>query len=380
MTVPLKAPFPWFGGKSRAAPLIWEVLGDPANYIEPFAGGMAVLLGRPCPPQHEIINDKDGFVCNVWRSLAFAPAQVAHHAGWPINENDLHARHMWLKTQRKGLTARLEGDIDYFDAKIAGWWLWGIACWIGGEWCNTGPHSGPWVIEKDAEGMDCLVRRPSSQHTGITRQHPGMGQSRFVSVHRKRPILRHAGHGVKRTLPAIARARGIHRNMPPSVDITDTGHPLISASREILLPWFRALQDRLRNVRVCCGSWVRVLTPACTVHHGMTGILLDPPYAVSSGRDKNVYAVDEQGIAQQVEDWCLRHGAHPLLRIVLCGYGETHDVLLEHGWRKYAWIAQGGMGNQCNGRGKSNRFRERIWCSPACLTREQLSLFEEGTL
>ena len=293
-----------------------------------------------------------------------------------VHNCDLHARHLWLKTQREGLTARLEGDPDYFDAKIAGWWLWGIACWIGGEWCHMDPHSGPWVIEEDAEGMDCLVKRPSSPHGSIERRRPGVGY-RSTGVHRKRPIVRRAGHGVSRMLPAISHVRGVMGSQRGAMDATDAGIPIISASRESLLSWFRALQDRLRRVRVCCGPWNRVLTPACTVLNGMTGILLDPPYAVSSGRDKHLYSVDEQGIAHEVEDWCLHHGAHPLLRIVLCGYGDTHDVLLEHGWRKYAWITNGGMGNQANGRGKANRFRERLWCSPACLTREQLSLFEE---
>ena len=48
MTAPevLAAPFPWFGGKRRAAPTIWEALGDPGGYVEPFAGSAAVLLAR----------------------------------------------------------------------------------------------------------------------------------------------------------------------------------------------------------------------------------------------------------------------------------------------------------------------------------------------
>lgn len=41
----IKAPFPWFGGKSRAAPLVWQALGDVKNFVEPFAGSLAVLLG-----------------------------------------------------------------------------------------------------------------------------------------------------------------------------------------------------------------------------------------------------------------------------------------------------------------------------------------------
>lgn len=47
----LKAPFPWFGGKSRVASIVWERFGDVPNYVEPFFGSGAVLLGRPHPPR-----------------------------------------------------------------------------------------------------------------------------------------------------------------------------------------------------------------------------------------------------------------------------------------------------------------------------------------
>lgn len=36
----LRAPFPWFGGKSRAASVIWRAFGNVPNYVEPFAGDM----------------------------------------------------------------------------------------------------------------------------------------------------------------------------------------------------------------------------------------------------------------------------------------------------------------------------------------------------
>lgn len=117
----LQAPFPWFGGKSRAAELIWKRFGDVPNYVEPFAGSLAVLLGRPHDARIETVNDKDGFVANFWRAIKDDPDAVAHHADWPVNENDQHARHVWLVGQRVSLTARLEGDPEYFDAKIAGW-------------------------------------------------------------------------------------------------------------------------------------------------------------------------------------------------------------------------------------------------------------------
>jgi len=44
---PVPAPFVWFGGKRRVAAQVWDALGDVDNYVEPFAGSLAVLLGRP---------------------------------------------------------------------------------------------------------------------------------------------------------------------------------------------------------------------------------------------------------------------------------------------------------------------------------------------
>lgn len=139
-TPKLKAPFPWFGGKSRVAHIVWERFGELDNYVEPFFGSGAVLLGSPRIHRYETVNDADGFVCNFWRAVAADPEQVAKYADWPVNENDLYARHAWLAPRRAELTARLEGDPDYFDAKIAGWWVWGISCWIGDGWCDVVPH------------------------------------------------------------------------------------------------------------------------------------------------------------------------------------------------------------------------------------------------
>lgn len=149
----LKAPFPWFGGKSRAAPMIWARLGDCRNYIEPFAGSLAVLLGRPTPPGVETVNDLDGFVANFWRALAWHPAELERLVDWPVNEADLHARHLALVACRADLTAHLMGDARWCDVGMAAWWVWGISAWIGGGWCSG---TGPWVsadgrmIEGDA--------------------------------------------------------------------------------------------------------------------------------------------------------------------------------------------------------------------------------------
>src|SRR5215510_2833706 len=174
---PLKAPFPWYGGKTTAAPLIWQALGDVPNYIEPFAGSLAVLLNRPHEAQLETVNDKDAFVCNVWRALQADPELVAKYCDFPVNEAQQHAVHTWLVGQRETFTARLMGDPDYYDAQVAGRWLYGIACWIGGGWCSG---QGPW---QSIDGQ--LVHRDDTQPGGVKRQRVHLGNT-GQGIQRKR--------------------------------------------------------------------------------------------------------------------------------------------------------------------------------------------------
>ena len=311
----LQAPFPWFGGKSRVAGDVWERIGDVPNYVEPFAGSLAVLLGRPARHRGrvETVNDLDGFIANFWRAVAHDPEQVAHHADWPVNETDLHARHSWLVEHRADLTAQMEGDPDFFDTKVAGWWVWGACSWIGGGWCSG---RGPW---------------------------------RVVDGRLVKADLGNAGQGVNRVLPHLGQPRGINRK---GVD---------------LAAWFGDLADRLRGVRVASGDWSRVTGESVTTVHGVTGVFLDPPYGDAAGRDMNVYAFDSGTVAGQVREWCIANGANPALRIVLCGYaGEGHDDLADHGWSTQAWSSKG-YGAGFGGAADLNRVKERIWYSPACL-------------
>ena len=46
----------------------------------------------------------------------------------------MHSRHRWLVNQRADVE-RLLADPDWYDARIAGWWVWGISQWIGSGWC-----------------------------------------------------------------------------------------------------------------------------------------------------------------------------------------------------------------------------------------------------
>lgn len=146
-TSKLKSPYPFFGGKSRVAPIIWKGLGEVSNYVEPFCGSLAVLLANPNVPKIETVNDKDCFITNFWRAVSADPEGVAQYADLPLHEADMHARHKWLvSSATKEFHEKMNSDPDYYDLKIAGWWVWGIGASIGDCWLNT----------KGLKAMPCL--------------------------------------------------------------------------------------------------------------------------------------------------------------------------------------------------------------------------------
>jgi DNA adenine methylase len=323
-----KAPFPYFGGKAAVSADVWARLGPVGRYVEPFAGSLAVMLTRPLPfVGREIVNDSDGLLVNVWRAMRSDPGAVAEWADWPATESDMHARHAWLVGQRETLTASLEGDPDWFDAKAAGWWLWGIGLWIGGGWCSG---RGPWrVVEVD-----------SNDGRGIHRQ------------------LLHAGDG-----------RGIHRKRPGGTTGNGTFHGVHALSRHAggLMAVFEPLAERLRDTMIMAGDWARVVTPAVLQSggNGVTGVFLDPPYADTAGRTADLYAKDSESVAHAVREWAIANGDDPRLRIALCGYDGEH--VMPASWSELAWKAAGGYEGQAKGGRTGNSKRERIWFSPHCL-------------
>src|SRR5512139_400580 len=184
----MKAPFPYFGGKSRAADAIWKRFGDVPNYVEPFAGSLAVLLNRPHAPHIETVNDKDAYLANFWRALSFDPEGLCHYSDWPVNEADLHARHKWLLAQ-SDFRERMSTDPDYYDVKIAGWWAWGISQWIGSGWCAEDYYNGgEWQQLPHLGDAGRGVHRPSQQRPHLG--NPGMGVHRPPQT---RPHLSRAG-------------------------------------------------------------------------------------------------------------------------------------------------------------------------------------------
>lgn len=304
----MKAPFVWFGGKSKAASLIWSRLGsDCGNYVEPFFGSGAVWHNRPAAFKGwSVVNDLDGNLANVWRAMQSNPDAVAEAACWPVNEADKIARELWLVRNLPRLTPRLMADPEYSEPRTAGWWIWGVCLHIGGGYCSG---SGPWVAINDEEGIPALMRNGGQ---GVNRQIPHLGDG---------------GKGVNRP----------------------------SANRlEWLRSWFADLSKSLEGVRVCCGDWERVCSVGTMTRNGTCAVVLDPPYSQTDA----VYAHDSSTVAHDVRKWCIAYGANPKLRIALCGHAGEHEALEAQGWQVETWAKGGGY--------QGADDRERIWFSPAC--------------
>lgn len=387
----LKAPFPYFGGKQMIASMVWERFGNPRNYAEPFAGTAAVLLRRPVTGEVETINDANHYVVNFWRAVQTVPDHVAHFADSPVTEADLHARHRFLmfSDQAKKAFARVAEDPEFYDARLAGWWVWGQCCWIGGGWCTS---HGTVAKKKPATGNS---QHLAGVHGDSKLQIPDLSGDGGAFG---RGVTSSAGHNKRPVLASDRETRGVATvaaGRPQLGDAYDIGRGVnsngkagtVKQRQKWLKDWMFRLADRLRLVRVCYGHWNRICDSSTTMTRlGDTAVFLDPPYAknlerlhaflngqspsasTATNRAETLYSNDDSqdvdALVAEVNQWCQRWGNDSKVKIALCGYDGEHNNLEQMGWEKVAWKAQGGYANRNTE--NQNKGRERIWFSPGC--------------
>jgi DNA adenine methylase len=59
----------WHGGKHNLARRLVELMPPDGHYVEPFAGGLSVLLAKDAEGISEVVNDINGDLTNFWRVL-----------------------------------------------------------------------------------------------------------------------------------------------------------------------------------------------------------------------------------------------------------------------------------------------------------------------
>ena len=281
-------------------------------------------------------------VANFWRALQHEPEAVAEHADNPVNEADQHARHLWLCSQDE-FRERMKTDPDFYDSKIAGWWVWGQCIWIGSGWCaEQRPHLG------DAGTGVAYATATSPRERGER----ACIASYLTSGTRARAYI-------EATSP---RERGDGR----------IASDLTSGRARPITAYMRELAERLRSVRVCCGDWARVCGPSVTVKHGITGVFLDPPYADEAERTSDLYSQDSGNVAHAVREWALRWAKIPAPESRYAATkGSTPCRNPGNAFRGRRAAATAHRGTNA---ARDNSARERIWFSPHCL---RTTLFSE---
>jgi len=262
-----------------------------------------------------------------------------------VTEVDLTARHLALVRVQTELADKLAADPEFCDLKLAGWWVWGVSAWVGGEWCSG---LGPW--------------------------HPGS----------------ESGPGVYRKMPMVAGnhgGKGVHKPLTGEPGVSPEGlWDVDGLHREHLEQVFGRIAQRLRRVRITCGDWSRLTRSAVEPRRGeVAGVFLDPPYDLSARRGDLYGPTDSRGsqdessgsLHDRVREWALSIGGEDRFRVAYCTYSNPSEdaELLSAGWVPLQWSASGGYGLQSTNRARENKDKEVVWFSPGCINPDGETLF-----
>ena len=357
----------WLGGKSRWIDIVWERLGRVGVFSEPCCGTAVMTLNNPYPAPREVICELNAFICNFYRSLVGDYEQAAYWADWPTNHHDLTARHRWLLRWGAENAERVCEDAEWFDAKAAGFWVWGQSSWIGHGWCDGG-HAGDQIpavggstgqgagVQQHRTLLPVEDKRPKVPDGGDVRdQVPDIGnksggqgvqQQRDQIPHDQVPFVKNTGPGGQGV-----SAQRVAVDQVPYMDAKGGGSGVTMQRTQLkgdgvldgsrLRPWFRAIAARLARVIILNRSWESALTDSVLQQTPSSpkpevGVFLDPPYRTTrkdgGKRSTGLYQGDAAGVSDDVATasykWAVEHGDK--YRVAYCMHEGDFDV--PDGW------------------------------------------------
>src|SRR3977135_1593780 len=95
----MKPVFSWPGGKSWAAKYVLPLIPEHTCYVEPFAGGLAILLAKP-PCGLEVVNDINSDLINFFRCVQSHRDELIKELQWVLNSREAFTEFK----QQRGLT------------------------------------------------------------------------------------------------------------------------------------------------------------------------------------------------------------------------------------------------------------------------------------
>jgi len=125
--------------------------------------------------------------------MGMQPAGVSRPKRAPL-------RWLVLSRESEDFRQRIRSDPEYYDARIAGWWCWGLCCWIGGGWCTENRYASA----TDSKPHEDWEQRPRIEGQGVTSWTGANGPNR-------RPALSNTGEGIQGEIEPIDNQEVPHR-------------------------------------------------------------------------------------------------------------------------------------------------------------------------
>lgn len=133
-----RQPYMYTGGKKGIAYFVWQLLGDPGVYVEPFFGGGSVLLNRPKFDKYyseEYVSDLDGMIINFWRTVKMDRHGLLKELERPLSEIELQAMFR-LANRTATLVDSLEDDDKYYSVRAAAAFVYTMCAALPFNWSN----------------------------------------------------------------------------------------------------------------------------------------------------------------------------------------------------------------------------------------------------
>lgn len=310
-TKQLFPPFTYFGGKRGIATEVWRRFGSGIpNYVEPFAGGLSVLLARPLfdlrdlKKYRELANDTNLFLLNFWRAVQQEDIEdLIRISDFGAHEREMLDRRAVLLERADELAGKMKTVTDY-DVELAAYWLY-----VQRQWIRGGADDINFVPKKK------MIRAKEIGFLGDS-----LGEHLRLLQQRMQRVRCYSGNGL---------------------DLLNDEE------------WLRPLKSPTQTINL----------------GGLAGVFMDPPYFGTSNLYKG--RLDQGDPANAVplaaREWALKYGKYPQFRIAYCGYLHHHDGVFpeggENGWIKIPWKKASGY--YMPGEGKVRKI-ETIWFSPHC--------------
>lgn len=152
---------PWPGGKRRLAKHILPIIEKAPHhcYVEPFAGGAAILFMRT-PAPVEIINDLNGELVRLYRCVRYHLDELIRQFRWSLVSREMYK---WTQMERTETLTDIQRAARFFYLqKLA------FGAKVTGQTFGTAATSGPRLnllrIEEDLSAAHLRLARVTIEH------------------------------------------------------------------------------------------------------------------------------------------------------------------------------------------------------------------------